>query len=74
MPAHKIEIVFITVTDQVTDSGQHKGKLGITGPPACSCHRIGVPGWASITEALATARAGVVPVEINYCCLCTSVS
>ena len=27
-----------------------------------------------ITEALAIARVGVVPVEINYCCLGTSVS
>ena len=56
------------------DSGQHESKLGITGPQARSCDRIGVPGWVPITEALAIARAGVVPVEINYCCLGTSVS
>ena len=56
------------------DSGQHESKPGITGPPARSCDRIGIPGWAPITEALAIARAGVVLVEINYCCLGTSVS
>ena len=57
-----------------SDSGQHESKLGITGPPAHSCDRIGIPWWAPITEALAVARAGVVPVEINYCCLGASVS
>ena len=56
------------------DSGQHKSKLGITGPQAHSCDRIGIPGYAPITEALAVVRAGVVPVEINYCCLGASVS
>ena len=85
MPAHKIEIVFITVTDQVAVTtrcihrpdptpASTKVRLGITGPPACSCDRIGIPGWAPITEALAVARAGVVQVEINYCCLGTPVS
>ena len=48
-----------------SDSGQHESKLGITGLPAHSCDRIGVPGWAPITEALAIVRAGVVLVEIN---------
>ena len=56
------------------ESGRHESKPGITGPQARSCDRIGVPGWALITEALAVARAGVVPVEINYCCLGASVS
>ena len=56
------------------DSGQDKGKLGITGLQAHNCDRIGIPGWAPITEALAVARAGVVLVEINYCCLGASVS
>ena len=56
------------------ESGQHESKPGITGLQAHSCDRIGVPGWAPITEALAVARAGAVPVEINYCCLGTSVS
>ena len=57
-----------------SDSGQHESKPGITSPPACSCDRIGIPGWVPITEALAIARAGVVPVEIKYCCLGASVS
>ena len=61
-------------TPVISDSSQHESKPGITGPPARSCDRIGVPGWALITEALAVARAGVVPVEINYCCLGPSVS
>ena len=51
------------------DSGQHESKPGITGPQARSCDRIGIPGWALITETLAIARAGVVPVEINYVAL-----
>ena len=68
MPTHKIEIVFITIVNRVavttrrvfrpcsTLAGQ--SKPGITGLPARSCDRIGVPGWAPITEALAVARAG----------------
>ena len=56
------------------NSGQHESKPGIIGLPAHSCDRIGVPGWVLITEALAVARAGVVLVEINYCCLGASVS
>ena len=56
------------------NSGQHKGKPGITSLQARSCDRIGIPGWALINEALAVARVGVVPVEINYCCLGASVS
>ena len=85
MPAHKIEIVFITVMDRVIIMTRcvHRPDLTLasmkvnqvyTGLPAHSCDRIGVPGWAMITEALAIARAGVVLVEINYCCLGTSVS
>ena len=86
MPAHQSKVVFITVTeDRVTvttrrvhrsDSTPASTKVnpGITGPQAHSCDRIGVPGWAPITEALAIARAGVGPVEINYCCLGASVS
>ena len=57
-----------------SDSGQHESKSGITSLPARSCDRIGIPVWVPITEALAVARAGVVPVEINYCCLGASVS
>ena len=56
------------------DSGQLEGKQGITSPQARSCDRIGIPGWVPITEALAVARAGVVLVEINYCCLGASIS
>ena len=56
------------------ESSQHESKPGITGPQARSCDRIGIPGWVPITEALAVARVGVVPVEINYCCLGASVS
>ena len=69
MPAHKIEIVFITVVNRVAVTTRHvlrpyvrlrpdEVKPGITGPPACSCDRIGIPGWVPITEALAVARAG----------------
>ena len=64
----------LTHTPVGPDSGQHKSKPGNTGPQACSCDRIGIPGWAPITEALAVARVGVVLVEINYCCLGASVS
>ena len=86
MPAHQSKVVFITVTeDRVAVMTRHihrsdstlastKVNPGITGPQAHSCDRIGIPGWAQITEALAVARAGVVPVEINYCCLGASVS
>ena len=56
------------------ESGRLKGKQGITSQQARSCDRIGIPGWVPITKALAIARAGVVPVEINYCCLGASVS
>ena len=68
MPAHKIEIVFITIVNRVAITTQHmlrpyltlarRSKPGITGPPARSCDRIGVPGWVPITEAFAIARAG----------------
>ena len=57
-----------------TNSGCNVGIPGITGPQARSRDRIGIPGWAPITEALAIARAGVVPVEIYYRCLSASVS
>ena len=56
------------------DSGQTVVFPGITGPQACSRDRIGVTGWAPITEALAIAKAGVVPVEIYYRCLGAFVS
>ena len=69
MPAHKIEIVFITIVNRVAVTTRRVLRLGIelrldevkpgiTGPPACSCDRIGIPGWAPITEALALARVG----------------
>ena len=68
MPAHKIEIVFITIVNWVAVTTRRvlrrirlrpdEVKSGITGPPARSCDRIGIPGWAPITEALAVARAG----------------
>ena len=61
-------------TQAGSDSGQHESKPGITSLPSHSCDRIGVPGWGLIAEALAVARVGVVPVEINYCCLGASVS
>ena len=56
------------------NSGQHESKPGITSLSARSCDRIGIPGWALITEALAVASVCVVLVEINYCCLGASVS
>ena len=56
-----------------TDSGRNESIPGITGPQAHSRDRIGIPGWVLITEALAIARVGVVPVEIYYRCLGTFV-
>ena len=58
----------------VTNTGSHESRYGYYWPTARSCDRIGIPGWAPVTEALAVAKAGVVPVEINYCCLGASVS
>ena len=63
-----------TCTQARSDSGQHKNTPGYYQPITRSRDRIGIPGWVLITEALAVARVGVVPVEINYCCLGTSVS
>ena len=57
-----------------TDSSRDESIPVITGPQARSRDRIDIPGWAPITEALAAARVGAVPVEIYYRCLGASVS
>ena len=69
----RVAVTTRRIPDQ-TNSSRNEGIPGITGPQAHSCDRIGIPGWASITKALATAKAGVVPVEIYYRCLSASVS
>ena len=46
-----------------------KSSYGEQRAGAHSHDRIGVPGWALITEALAIVRAGVVPVENYLPCL-----
>ena len=61
-------------TQAGSNSSQHENTPGYYRSITRSCDRIGIPGWASITEAVAVARVGVVLVEINYCCLGASVS
>ena len=60
-------------TQTGSNSGQHESIIGYYQPATRSHDRLGIPGWAPITEALAVARADVVLVEINYCCLGASV-
>ena len=71
---YRVAVTMRRVHQPDTNSGQHESRYGYYRPAAHSDDRIGIPGWAPITEALAIARVGVVPVEINYCCLGASVS
>ena len=79
MPTHSRNKYSVSIPDRVvvairpTRAGvKHrtaKSSYGEQHAGACSHDRIGVPGWAPITEALAVARAGVVPVENYLPCL-----
>ena len=71
----KISSVFVVYRSKtLTGSLDPTHANGMDKPCTHSHDRIGVPGWAPITEALAIAKAGVVLVEIYYCCLGASVS
>ena len=84
MPAHKVEIVFITVTEPGCcndpahalvgfDSSQMKLKLGITGCQPTAVTELASLGGCQLLKHPPYQGRLVVPTEINYCCLGTSV-
>ena len=83
MPAHLRNKYSVSIPDRVVIAirlahagvrhRMAKSSYGEQHAGARSRDRIGIPGWAPITEALAVARAGVVPVENYLLCLSTLV-